>query len=123
MIRWSRRLGSALACVVASPAIAVAQSVAPASVATFAEPGISPDHTEIAFSSGGDIWTVPTAGGTARLLVSHPAAESRPLFSPDGRQLAFISTRTGAGDIYILTFATGELRRLTFDDLPDQLDA
>ena len=123
MTRWSRRLGSALACLVASPAIAVAQRAAPASVATFAEPGIAPDHSEIAFSSGGDIWTVPAAGGTARLLVSHPAAESRPLYSPDGRQLAFTSTRTGAGDVYILTFATGDLRRLTFDDLPDQLDA
>ena len=123
MTRWSRRLGSALACLVASPAVAVAQHVAPAPVATFAEPGISPDHSEIAFASGGDIWTVPAAGGTARLLVSHPAADSRPLYSPDGRQLAFISTRTGAGDVYILTFATGDLRRLTFDDLPDQLDA
>src|SRR5262249_56852100 len=50
---------------------------------SFAEPGISPDGATIAFVSGGDIWEVPTAGGDARLLVSHPAAESRPLVSPD----------------------------------------
>jgi len=92
-------------------------------VPTFAEPGISPDHAEIAFASGGDIWTVPSSGGVARLLVSHPANESRPLYSPDGKRLAFISTRTGGGDVYMLTFATGDIRRLTFDDLPDQLDA
>ena len=39
----------------------------------FTEPAISPDDSEIAFVSGGDIWTVPAAGGEARLLVSHPS--------------------------------------------------
>src|SRR6185295_15568718 len=82
----------------------------------FTEPSLSPDRKEIAFVSGGDIWTVPATGGTASLLVSHTANEARPLYSPDGRQLAFISTRTGNGDIYVLTLATGDLRRLTFDD-------
>jgi tricorn protease len=88
----------------------------------FAEPSISPDRAEIAFVSGGDVWTVPAAGGEARLLVSHPADERRPQYSPDGRRLAFVSTRTGNGDIYVITFATGELRRITFDDFNDQLD-
>lgn len=88
----------------------------------FAEPSISPDRTEVAFVSGGDIWTVPAAGGDARLLVAHSANESRPIYSPDGKKLAFISNRTGNGDIYILTLATGDLRRLTFDDSNDQLD-
>lgn len=50
---------------------------------------------------------VPATGGEVRLLVSHPAHESRPLYSPDGRRLAFVSTRTGSGDVYVLTFATG----------------
>ena len=88
----------------------------------FTEPSLSPDRKEIAFVSGGDIWTVPATGGIAALLVSHSANEARPLYSPDGKQLAFISSRTGNGDIYLLTFATGELKRLTFDDAPDQLD-
>src|SRR5579863_1083305 len=90
---------------------------------SFFEPALSPDRSEIAFVSGGDIWTVPAAGGEAHLVVSHPAAESRPLFSPDGKRLAFVSTRTGGGDIYVLTFSTGELQRLTFDDAPEQLNA
>ncbi len=92
-----------------------AQSPAPA-LPSFGEPGISPDGATIAFVSGGDIWEVPARGGDARLLVSHPATESRPLFSPDGRRLAFTSTRTGNGDVYVLTLATGDLARLTFDD-------
>jgi len=88
----------------------------------FTEPALSPDRKEIALVSGGDIWTVPATGGVASLLVSHTANEARPLYSPDGRQLAFISSRTGNGDIYLLTFATGDLKRLTFDDGLDQLD-
>ncbi|MGH9947507.1 MAG: S41 family peptidase [Pyrinomonadaceae bacterium] len=87
------------------------------------EPSISPDRKEIAFVSGGDIWSVAADGGAARLLVSHPANESRPMFSPDGRYLAFGSNRTGNGDIYILELESGNLRRLTFDDANDQIDA
>jgi Tol biopolymer transport system component/C-terminal processing protease CtpA/Prc len=89
----------------------------------FTEPSVSPNRSEIAFVSGGDIWTAPVNGGEARLLVSHPASESRPLYSPDGKRLAFVSTRTGNGDIYLLTFETGELKRLTFDDAAEHLDA
>ena len=86
------------------------------------EPGISGDGREIAFVSGGDIWTVPIAGGEARLLVSDPAMEARPLYSPDGKMLAFTSTRTGHGDVYVLDFASGNIRRLTWDDSRDQVD-
>ena len=82
----------------------------------FGDPGISPDGSEIAFVSGGDIWTVAARGGQARLLVSHPATESAPHYSPDCKYLAFTSTRTGNGDVYVLALATGELQRLTFDD-------
>src|SRR5215217_5315147 len=88
-----------------------------------AEPSLSPDGREIAFVSGGDVWTVPAAGGEARLLVSHPATESRPLWSPDGKRLAFVSTRTGGGDVYVLELAGGAVRRLTYDDAAESLDA
>ncbi|MVN76526.1 PDZ domain-containing protein [Hymenobacter sp. HMF4947] len=102
---------------------AVALAAPPTALPSFAEPSVSPDRQEIAFVSGGDIWTVPVAGGEARLLVAHPATESRPLYAPDGKSLAFVSTRSGNGDIYLLTFESGELKRLTFDDGLDQLDA
>jgi tricorn protease len=97
---------------------AVAQTALP----SLSDPAISPDGHEIAFVSGGDIWTVPAAGGEAHLLVTDPATESRPLYSPDGTKLAFVSTRTGGGDIYVLTLATGELMRITYSDRPDSLD-
>ena len=103
--------------------VVMAQSTPPVPRFAFAEPALSPDGREIAFVSGGDIWTVPAAGGEARLLVAHADNESRPLYSPDGKSLAFGSTRSGNGDIYVLTLETGELRRLTFDDGAETLTA
>jgi tricorn protease len=88
----------------------------------FSEPGISPDGSTIAFVSGGDIWTVPSSGGEARLLISDPVTETRPLYSPDGSRLAFGSTRDGHENIYVLTLATGDVRRLTYDSSDDKLD-
>ena len=87
------------------------------------EPALCPTRPELAFVSGGDIWVAPSKGGEAHLLVSHPADESRPLYSPDGNRLAFVSTRTGGGDIYVLNLTSGELKRLTYEDGMDQLDA
>ena len=89
---------------------------------SFGEPAISPDRSEIAFVSGGDIWTVPAPAAKRACSIAHEANESRPLYSPDGRSLAFISDRTGGGDIYVLTLATGALRQLTFDDGLERLD-
>lgn len=88
----------------------------------YSEPGVSPDGKEIAFVSGGDIWTVPASGGEARLLVSDMATDSRPLYSPDGTRLAYVSARDGSGNVYVLTFATGEVKRLTYDDTLDRVD-
>ena len=89
---------------------------------SFYEPGISPDGREIAFVHGGDIWTVPTGGGQARLLVAHEEEESRPLYSPDGRWLAFGSSRDGTNHIYLLDLASGETRQLTFMSTSTLLD-
>src|SRR3954470_14359681 len=103
--------------------LVLSTTVFAAGVPYLTEPALCPTRPEIAFVSGGDIWVAPSKGGEAHLLVSHPADESRPLYSPDGARLAFVSTRTGNGDIYVLTLASGALRRLTFDDGMDQLDA
>ncbi len=103
-----------------APLIAGAAAPAPAGrsvrvlepTAAFAEPAISPDRSEIAFVSGGDIWTVPAAGGPARLLVSHAANESRPLYSPDGARLAFTLQTEVAGVYAVAELASGEVVRL-----------
>src|ERR1700761_5827236 len=95
--------------------LALAPSAFAAGIPYLTEPALCPTRPEIAFVAGGDIWVAPAKGGEARLLVSHPADESRPLYSPDGARLAFVSTRTGGGDIYILNLSSGDLKRLTFD--------
>jgi tricorn protease len=91
--------------------------------AALSEPAPSPDGSEIVFVAGGDLWTVAASGGAARLLVAHPATESRPLWSPDGARVAFTSTRTGNGDVYVLDLASGRVTRRTFDDGREQLDS
>jgi Tol biopolymer transport system component len=127
MVSQRERSGAALRNFAILLFLFVAASVAFAQPAAspqsyFTDPSVSPDGSEIVFASGGDIWTVSANGGDAHLLVSHPATESKPLYSPDGRKLAFVSTRTGNGDIYVLTLDTGDLKRLTFDDAADSLD-
>ncbi|HSJ25396.1 MAG TPA: S41 family peptidase [Longimicrobiales bacterium] len=120
----ARRPAGAHAYALALAAVLALATFAPAAAQgrpSFYEPGISPDGREIAFVSGGDIWTVPVTGGAARLLVSHSAHESRPLYSPDGSMLAFNSNRSGNADIYILELATGTLRRLTHDSGNEEL--
>jgi Tol biopolymer transport system component/C-terminal processing protease CtpA/Prc len=107
--------------------LAAAFTVAPLAIAaqglpSFYEPGVSPDGSEIAFVSGGDIWTVSAGGGAARLLVAHSAHESRPLYSPDGRYLAFNSNRNGGLDVFVIDLSTGEVRRVTNDAGSEQLN-
>ena len=106
-----------------SHAAAQAQELAPMGEPALAQPSISPDGGEIAFVSGGDIWVAPASGGDAHLLVSDPATESRPLHSPDGRRLAFVSNRAGSDDLYVLDRATGVLSRVTWGDAGESLDA
>jgi Tol biopolymer transport system component len=91
--------------------------------ATFAEPSVSPDHSEIAFLSGGDIWSVASNGGVARLLADTGGYAERPLFSPDGKHIAFVSTRPGDVGIEVLDLVAGRLHRITYDESPPELDS
>ncbi len=95
---------------------------APAAVASFAEPAISPDHAQIAFVTGGDVWIVAAGGGAARLLVATGGSASRPMFSPDGRLIAFVNSRAGATGIYTMALAGGTVARVTHDDVTPELD-
>ena len=82
--------------------IAIAQSARaqePAAKPVLSEPTLSADGQLVAFASGGDIWEVPASGGIAHLIVTGPAAEGRPLYSPDGRRLAFTSTQIGRAHV------------------------
>jgi tricorn protease len=68
----------------------------------------------VAFSHGGDLWTVPTSGGAARRLTSGEGQELLPRFSPDGRWIAFTGQYDGTWDVYVVPAAGGAPRRLTW---------
>ncbi|HEX8336839.1 MAG TPA: PDZ domain-containing protein, partial [Pyrinomonadaceae bacterium] len=69
---------------------------------------------QIAFVYAGDIWTVPSAGGTARRLTSHPGLELFPKFSPDGRWVAFSGQYNGTRQVFVIPSEGGDPRQLTF---------
>lgn len=69
----------------------------------------------VVFVSEGDLWRVSADGGRAQRLTTHPAAESRPVISADGTQIAFVASYDGAPDLYLMPIAGGEPKRLTFD--------
>ncbi|MBM3311640.1 MAG: protease, partial [Candidatus Aminicenantes bacterium] len=68
----------------------------------------------IVFTSEGDLWTVPLAGGTARRLTTHPGMESFPAVSPDGATVAFSAQYDGPTEIYTMPLAGGLPVRRTF---------
>ena len=74
---------------------------------------ISPDGTEIVFCYKGDIYKVSAKGGTATQLTTQESYESSPVWSPDGKQIAFASDRQGNFDVFVMPSDGGAAQRLT----------
>src|SRR5258708_566751 len=82
-------------------------------------PDVSPDGKLVAFSYLGDIWVVDAIGGVARPVTMHPKHDTGPVFSPDGKHIAFSSNRHGTYDVFVVPVQGGKPRRLTFDNADD----
>jgi len=78
-------------------------------------PDISPDGKQVVFSYLGDLWIVEAIGGVARPVTFHEAHDYFPVFSPDGRSIAFSSNRHGSYDVYTVPTTGGKPKRFTFD--------
>ncbi|HRP86550.1 MAG TPA: S9 family peptidase [Gammaproteobacteria bacterium] len=90
-----------------------------------ASPAISPDgklavvavtRYEVPEDKGiTNLWLVPTDGGAARPLTTHPGSDSSPAWSPDGRHIAFVSRRGDdeQSQLYVIPLGGGEARRVT----------
>ena len=76
-------------------------------------PAISPNGKTIAFSYQGDIFTVPSSGGTAKQITSNAAFDSYPVWSPDGNHIAFASNREGSIDVWVMDANGGIPKRVT----------
>jgi tricorn protease len=77
-------------------------------------PAISPDGQTILFCFKGDIYKVPSSGGQALPLTISEAYDYAPVWSHDGKSIAFASDRYGNFDVFVMPFSGGEARRLTY---------
>ena len=88
-----------------------------------ASPALSPDGKWVAYAlsvpdlkgnrTSTDLWCSPVTGGAPRQLTTNPSSDRNPVWSPDGRTIAFESTRSGDNQIWLLSLEGGEPRQFT----------
>lgn len=77
---------------------------------------LSPDGGTLLFDMLGDLYAMPAAGGPARQLTRGLAFDSQPTYSPDGRQILFVSDRSGADNLWVADPDGGNPRQISFGD-------
>src|SRR3989449_1018425 len=91
------------------------------------DPQLSPDGKWVAYTVTEQplkdnrgttrIWLADVATGQSRELTAGPGSDRQPRWAPDGKTLAFVSTRQNGAQLWVLPLAGGEARRVT--SLPD----
>jgi dipeptidyl aminopeptidase/acylaminoacyl peptidase len=94
------------------------------------DPQISPDGQWVCFAlrtysmeenrGRTDLWLVSSDGAHLKQLTTHEASDYHGRWSPDGKTIAFISTRGGSAQIWMIPLSGGEARRVT--DFPVDVD-
>ena len=74
---------------------------------------ISPQGDKIAFCYKGDVYVVNANGGKALQITTNAAYDGDPVWSPDGKQIAFSTDRNGNFDVYLVAAEGGVAQRIT----------
>ncbi len=90
------------------------------------DPQVSPDGSKVVFTvrttdfendrGRTDLWLVPVDGGAPLRLTTDPASDFSPRWSPDGKSVLFLSSRSGSSQIWKIDVGGGEAEQAT--DLP-----
>lgn len=81
---------------------------------TIANLDVSPDGTRVVFDLLGDLYVLPIKGGKTVALTRGMGWDVRPVWSPDGRQVAFISDRAGNDQIFVVdVVGRGDVRQIS----------
>ncbi|MEP4076939.1 S41 family peptidase [Haloferula sp.] len=97
--------------------VAPAESLAPEGASRIqmtSWPCLSPDGETLAFEWRDDLWAAPSSGGRATRITAHPARDSYPQFSPDGKTIYFCSTRAGALQLFSMPADGGPATQHSF---------
>lgn len=72
------------------------------------------NRTHVVFAYADDLWSVSRDGGNATRLTSGAGLETAPIFSPDGKSIAFTADYDGNLDVYVMNAEGGQPKRLTW---------
>jgi dipeptidyl aminopeptidase/acylaminoacyl peptidase len=92
-------------------------------VKSVSDPQVSPDGKLVVYvmseldrsteKSNSDLYLIPVAGGEPKRLTTSTGADNHPRWSPDGKTISFVSTRSGSAQVWLLPVDGGEARQLT----------
>ena len=111
-----KRVACVTACLVALGAVCLAGAVPDAFDRIYlgSRPTVSPDGKQFVFEWCDSLWIASTQGGTAEALQTDASKDVWPVFSQDGKRIAFQSDRDGGWKIFELTLEGGKTRQICF---------